>query len=451
MNSFLKTDTIAAISTPQGIGGVHLLRISGKNSRQIVDKYFDGKNLLKMKSHTLSFGKFHDNETIIDEVLVSIFKSPNTFTGEDIVEISCHGNYFIAKRILETLLKDLRLAEPGEFTKRAFINNRIDLTKAEAIGDLLEAQTKASHQLAINQLEGKLYSKINNLVNYITDLRTLLELEIDFVEQGLESLNQTEFLSKLTLLQSRILNLIKSGDEGLIIKDGLKIALVGAPNVGKSSIFNKFLQSERAIVTPIPGTTRDYLEESIAMNGFLIKIFDTAGIRKTDDKIEILGIERSIQIIRKSHLVFFISDFDDNKNYEKLSKIISKEKIWKIANKSDKMDSITRNNLEKKNYILTNTVYENGMDDLKKKVLNYIKNDNYDIDSGILTNLRQITAVKKALQSLNKAINSFKNNLGYEFTAFDLKETSEYLEEIIGKVTNEDILANIFSNFCVGK
>ncbi len=451
MNSFLKTDTIVAISTPQGTGGIHILRISGKDSIKTVNEYFEGKNLLTLKSHSLTFGKFHNKGVIIDEVLISVFKAPKTFTGEDVVEISCHGNYFIATQILETLLQDLRLAEPGEFTKRAFINNRIDLTKAEAIGDLLEAQTKSAHQLAINQLEGKLYDKINSLIKFITELRMLLELEIDFVEQGLGALNHDLFLTKLQNLKSKIITLINSGNEGLIIKDGLKIALVGAPNVGKSSIFNKFLKSERAIVTPIPGTTRDYLEESIAMNGFLLKIFDTAGIRKTDDQIEILGIERSLQIIKKSHLVFFISDFDDEANYEKLSKIIPKEKIWKIANKSDKMDFEMRQNLKDKNFILTNTVDEDGMDDLKKEVLNYIKNDNYDLESGILTNLRQIEAVRKSLESLNKAIDSFKNNLGYEFTAFDLKEASEYLEEIVGKITNEDILTNIFSNFCVGK
>jgi len=280
-----RSDTICAISTPAGISGIAVIRISGPKALEYVDLIFRGKKTLKdLDSHKVIYGKIHSNTEMIDEVYVSVFKKPHSYTGEDVVEISCHGNTFIANRILELLLINARLADPGEFTQRAFLNDKIDLTQAEAVGDLLQAKTKKSHKAAIEQLRGSLHGKIDTLLNKITSLRTLLELEIDFMEQGLEETDRSKILEDLNNLRRELNELADTGNEGLILKEGFMLSLVGAPNVGKSSIFNSFLETERAIVTPIPGTTRDYLEEAISLNGYLVRLFDTAGIRETSDQ-----------------------------------------------------------------------------------------------------------------------------------------------------------------------
>jgi len=449
---FYPKDTICAISTPIGNGAIAVIRISGPQSIEIVSSFFKGKkNLSSVKSHSIVFGKIIDKNSTVDEVLISVFKAPHSYTGEDLVEISCHGSNFIANRILELLLSKARLAEPGEFTKRAFLNDKMDLTQAEAVGDLLMAKTKFAHLAAIKQLEGSLHKKIKNLLDELTSLRTLVELEIDFLEQDLPELDINSFKRDLTMHKTKLQRLLIDSENGMILKEGLKVSLVGAPNVGKSSIFNKLLKTERAIVTPIPGTTRDYLEEAISLEGYLIRIFDTAGIRSTNDTIEQIGIKRSYDVIKNSDLVLFITDSYDfnHKEYEKLKSITDENKIIKILNKSDllKDDKLPNTN----DFILCNTIQPNGLDKLKKTILDKININPEIIQNGILTNMRQISAVKNALTSIDKALEAIKNDMGYEFIAFDLKEASSYMEEILGKVTSEDILNNIFSNFCIGK
>jgi tRNA modification GTPase len=447
-----KTDTIAAISTPTGIGGIAVLRVSGSKAIEVVKPYFKDKNISSLPSHKATFGKIVADNQIIDEVVLTIFRAPHSYTGEDVVEISCHGNNFIAHRILELLLQRSRLAEPGEFTKRAFLNDKMGLTQAEAVGDLLNAKTKYSHLAALQQLEGKLHNKIAIFLKELTALRTKLELEIDFQEQGIEELERESFLKKMQQLHENLLELVQTGEEGIILKDGYRICLVGAPNVGKSSIFNSFLESERAIVTPIPGTTRDYLEEAISLQGYLIKIYDTAGLRKTNNIAEKAGIERSYQIIRNSHKVLFIIDGQENKaELQKLEKIISPRHILKVLNKSDILDDSIKENFRKKGYIECSAIKENGLQKIKKAILDEIEITPAQLDAGLLNNTRQIAAANKAATAMKKAIDSFQQNMGAEFTAFDLKEASIALEEIIGKITNDDILNNIFRNFCVGK
>ncbi|MBN1948798.1 MAG: tRNA uridine-5-carboxymethylaminomethyl(34) synthesis GTPase MnmE, partial [Candidatus Cloacimonetes bacterium] len=302
-----QNDTICAISTPPGISGIAVIRISGAEAIKTADCYFKGRRKLQdCSSHTVHFGHIVDGDEILDEVYAMIFRTPHSYTGEDVVEISCHGNTFVANRILQLLLRKIRLAGPGEFTQRAFFNDKIDLTRAEAIADLLQAQTRRSHRAAVEQLEGSLYRRIELLVQKLTDYRTRLELEIDFLEQSIPEINLGELEGNLLGLLAELKQLVASGEEGIILREGLRVSLVGAPNVGKSSIFNAFLESERAIVTPIPGTTRDYLEEAISLQGYLVRIFDTAGIRPAGDQIEQIGIDRSYDIIKKSHLVLFI-------------------------------------------------------------------------------------------------------------------------------------------------
>lgn len=442
-------DTISAISTPFGTGGIAIIRISGKNAIKIVDTVFS-KSLQKVKSHSAVFGKIIQNNELIDEVIITIFKAPKSYTGENVVEISCHGSIFIANRILEILLQHSRLAEAGEFTQRAFLNNKIDLTEAEAINDLLNAKTKISHKTALEQMGGSLYRKIDKLLQKLTTFRTQLELEIDFLEQDLPEIDLEKLIKKMKELLSKLQKLAATGEMGIILREGLKISLVGAPNVGKSSIFNAFLESERAIVTPIPGTTRDYLEETISLKGYLVRIFDTAGLRKTENEIEKIGIIRSFDIIKNSHKVLFIFDGPESfLEYKKLSQIVDESRIIKVLNKIDVLPKSTL--IKFKNTVFCSTLTENGLDDLKTVLLKYLSISDDNIGDGILTNTRQIAAVKRTTKSLEKAIKSLNENLGFEFTAFDLKEASAALEEIIGKISTDDILNQIFDNFCVGK
>lgn len=446
-------DTISAISTPAGVGGISVIRVSGNKAIEVVDNIFHSKKTLKdFPSHKAAFGRITDDEQLIDEVVVTVFKAPHSYTGEDVVEISCHGSTFITNRILEILLRKTRLADPGEFTQRAFLNDRIGLTQAEAVGDLINAKTKISHLAALQQYEGSLRQRIEKLLNRITEYRTFLELEIDFPEQGLKELDKKNLIKKLKILLQELEQLAKSGNEGMILKDGLKVSLVGAPNVGKSSIFNAFLKTERAIVTPHPGTTRDYLEEAISLKGYLIRFFDTAGIRDTSDDIEKIGVQRSYEIIKESHKVLFIVDGKENlKEFKKLERLVKQKRIIKVLNKVDLLNKKEIKFFKENDYIPCSTIQKNGLQKLKKVLLHDIEISEDDLHSGILTNTRQIAAVKRAAESIKKALSSLRSDMGLEFTAFDLKEASTALEEITGKITTDDILNQIFENFCIGK
>lgn len=446
-------DTISAISTPIGVGGISVIRVSGENAISVVDDIFRArKNLSETNSHHAVFGRILDDDQLIDEVIATIFLAPYSYTGENVVEISCHGSVFVTNKILEILLRSTRLAEPGEFTQRAFLNEKIGLTQAEAVGDLLNAKTRIAHLAAVQQYEGSLRKKIEIILQKITEYRTLLELEIDFLEQGLEQLNVTKLQKNLEVLQHELKQLALSGREGLIIKEGLKVSLVGAPNVGKSSIFNAFLQNERAIVTPHPGTTRDYLEEAVSLDGYLVRFFDTAGIRKTSDEIEQIGIDRSYEIIKQSHKILFIIDGEENTaEYKKLLELVPAENIIKVVNKADQLDPDKLQLLMQSGYVASSVIEKDGLQKLKTILLNDIRISETELQSGILTNTRQIAAVQQAYDSIAKAVESLKSDLGYEFTAFDLKEASTSLEEIIGRITTDDILEQIFENFCIGK
>lgn len=443
--------TISAISTPPGNGGIAVLRVSGEESIAVVNNIFSA-NLLKRKSHRAVFGRIIYHGKTIDEVVVTLFRAPRSYTGEDVVEISCHGSMYIAQQILDILLENTRLAAPGEFTQRAFLNEKMGLTQAEAVGDLLTAKTKMQHLAAMNQLEGSLHNHILRLSKKLTHYRTMLELEIDFFEQDLDEINRNELIGGLEKLQEELQRLADSGEEGMILKEGLRVSLVGAPNVGKSSIFNSFLQNERAIVTAEAGTTRDFLEEAISLNGYLVRIFDTAGLRETSNQVEKIGISRSYEIIKNSHKVLFIvAEQENEEEFLKLTQIINPKKIIKILNKADLYSEDVIANFRKKGYLIASANVENGLDEIKNILLSDIAISEDDIRSGILNNSRQIAAAKRAIASIDKALDSIKAEMGFEFTAFDLKEASHSLEEIIGRITDDDILNSIFSDFCIGK
>ncbi|MDD3049607.1 MAG: tRNA uridine-5-carboxymethylaminomethyl(34) synthesis GTPase MnmE [Candidatus Cloacimonetes bacterium] len=445
-------DTIVALSTANANAAIAIIRISGEKSIEIVETFFKNKKpLSKAKANRMLKGKIFSGDRFVDDVMVCVYRNPISYTGEDMVEIFCHGNLFIVDQVIQMCLTKARIAEPGEFTQRAYLNNKIDLTQAEAINDLLKAQTKQSQRLALEQMSGSLFHRIEVLLSGITDLRTLLELEIDFVEQGLDSLDEENFSNRLNDIKLEMERLVKSGEEGIILREGLKISLLGSPNVGKSSIFNKFLQTERAIVTPVPGTTRDYLEEALAIEGYLVRFYDTAGLRETNDLAEKIGIQKSLEVIKNSDVIIFVTDNNfDLSQLELLDKNEINAQIIKVVNKSDLLNHEQKEKL-KKDYVLCSTVEENGLDELKKIIINKVRIEDKELHEGILTNARQISSVRNALNSMEKAQYSFFNAMGYEFTVFDLKEASEYLEEIIGKVADEDILNKIFSEFCVGK
>lgn len=443
--------TISAISTPPGNGGIAVLRVSGDEAISVVNNIFSA-DLLNAKSHRAIFGRIIYQGETIDEVVVTIFRAPRSYTGEDVVEISCHGSMFIAQRILDILLENTRLADPGEFTQRAFLNEKMGLTQAEAVGDLLTAKTKMQHLAAMNQLEGSLHDHISRLLKKLTHYRTMLELEIDFFEQDVDEIDRNELIDGLGKLKDELQKLADSGEEGMILKEGLRVSLVGAPNVGKSSIFNSFLQNERAIVTPEAGTTRDFLEEAISLDGYLVRIFDTAGLRETSNQVEKIGISRSYEIIKNSHKVLFIvAEQENEEEFAKLIQIINPKKIMKILNKADLYSNEYISEFRKKGYLIASANSDDGLDEIKKNLLSDIAISEEDIRAGILNNSRQIAAAKRAIVSIDKALDSIKAEMGFEFTAFDLQEASHSLEEIIGRVTDDDILNSIFSDFCIGK
>lgn len=441
-------DTIAAVSTPPGIGGISIIRISGSECLQVLQKIFTTSTKPEeMRSHNIYYGKIYDEKALIDEVLVSVFKKPNSFTGEDVLEISCHGGSFVTQRVLQTILKNgARHAEKGEFTKRAFLNGKIDLTEAEAVIDLIQASTKHSLESALFQLEGKLHHAIKLILDDISTIRAEIEMDIDFSDQGLEYKKSEEYVNDLIEIKSKIGKLVNTAQEGMILHDGYRVVIAGPPNAGKSSVFNKIIENERAIVTEFPGTTRDYIEEDIALEGYLVKIFDTAGLRERADEIERFGIEKSYQILKSAHLVLWIEDCTVSRE----TSIPSFEgaELISVLNKSD---LIEKNEIVAGESILVSAKTGNGINRLKQEIIKNIDIQKFDITGGLITNSRQLSAAEKSLNAINQAIETTEAKSGLEFIAFDLHEASEYLEEIIGKISSEDIINSIFDRFCVGK
>ncbi|MBI1933700.1 MAG: tRNA uridine-5-carboxymethylaminomethyl(34) synthesis GTPase MnmE [Ignavibacteriales bacterium] len=446
-------DTIAAIATPIGIGAISVIRVSGPDSIESVSKAFVGKkNLNSVKTHTIHYGKIVDqNHTIIDDVLVSVFKSPHSYTGEDSIEISTHGSPFVSNKILETLLKqNIRLAEPGEFTKRAFLNGRIDLSQAEAVIDIINSRTNASLKGARSQFDGLLSQKIDALRQSLINSSSLIELELDFAEEDLQfvSLEKVRLEIKNTILE--IQKLVDTYKFGKVLVDGVNAVFVGRPNVGKSSLLNYLVKESRAIVSHIPGTTRDVIREEISIDGVLFKIFDTAGIRFSDDEIEKEGVLRSRKAVENADIVVLISDvfsgfpFD---LYDEILKLTNPEKVIFVINKIDLNNNF---NLED-NYGIsakTGDGIEKFLEVLKKK--SFIT-ETFSEKNAVVSNLRHKTALEKTIEHLVKTIDSIDKKLSGEFISVDLRNAESALGEIIGKVTTDDILNNIFSKFCIGK
>jgi tRNA modification GTPase len=445
-------DTIAAIATPSGIGAISIIRISGEKSISSADMIFSGKSkLADAKSHTVHYGNIFDQDELIDDVLITLFKAPNSYTGEDSVEISSHGNPFITNKIIELLLRnEVRLAEPGEFTKRAFLNNRLDLTQAEAVADVISSNTEASLRGARNQLNGLLSKKVEDLKTRLINTSSFVELELDFAEEDVEFIGKKDLIDRIDAILLEINALMSTYSFGRIIRDGVNVAIVGIPNVGKSSLLNYLLKESRAIVSEIPGTTRDIIREDVNIEGFLFKLFDTAGMRFSKDQIELEGINRSREAVKNADVVLFINDVEqefDLPLYEEIRFLNNSRKVLRVLNKIDKGYNVTDN------YdVFLSALTGEGIDQLFKKLKDSVMSDsNYSEKSAVVSNLRHYNCLEKAKEHLLSARESSMKNMSGEFISVDLRNAINNLGEIIGEVTSEDILNNIFTKFCIGK
>ncbi|MFA6437740.1 MAG: tRNA uridine-5-carboxymethylaminomethyl(34) synthesis GTPase MnmE [Bacteriovoracaceae bacterium] len=455
-------DTIAAIATPVGIGGISVIRISGTTAFAVSDALFLGSTSARdAVSHTIHYGTIIDpvSRETVDSVLLSVFRNPNSFTGDDVVEISSHGGYFVSQRILTLLYQSgARPAGPGEFTLRAFLNGKLDLAQAEAVADIIHSKTEKSHKASIDQLSGKLSSAVKSLREEILNICSLMELELDFSQEGIELTEKKNIVKKLEKIKASIFLLSKSYQEGRVIKEGIKVALVGKPNAGKSSLLNAMLQEERAIVSNIPGTTRDTIEESVLLDGVEFIFHDTAGLRDSTDSIEIEGIKRTSRAIDSSDVILFLIDGsedvsdEDTSLYKDISQTYSSSKsiVW-VLNKQDIKNPITDFS------ILANPLWISckthfGLVDLKRQLIKAtVPHHDSTVSSITITNVRHKDALERALSSLENAMSAVNEGLGGDFVAVDLRAALNYLGEIIGLTTPDDILNNIFSNFCIGK
>lgn len=449
-------DTIVAISTALGVGAISIIRLSGKDAINIVNHCFKGKDLTTAESHTINYGHIIEQNELIDEVLVSIMKSPRTYTTEDVVEINCHGGIISTKRILETMLTHgARLAEPGEFTKRAFLNGRIDLIKSEAVMDIIDSKSEEANKLALSQLSGTTSNLIKKFREKLKQLLARIEVNIDYPEYyDIEVVTKDQLKKAIKEMKIEIENVIKSSKNSKLIKEGIKTVIIGRPNVGKSSILNKLLEQEKAIVTDIAGTTRDIVEGEIYLDGFLLNIIDTAGIRVTDDIVEKIGVEKSLSMIDDADLVITVLNNNEpltKEDEEILEKTKEKQRIIVInKNDLDKKLDISSKNLE--HVVETNANTIEGIQKLKEKIIELFQLEALNSkDYTYLTNARQISLAKQAYQSLRDAEEGLHNDLPIDMIEIDLKETFDLLGEIIGETYSEEILDHLFANFCVGK
>ena len=446
-------DTICAISTAVGIGAISIIRTSGTESIDILNKISD-KDLKKLDSHTINYGHIIYNNEIIDEVMVSVLKAPKTYTKEDIIEINCHGSIATTNKILELLIENgARIAEPGEFTKRAFLNGRIDLIEAESIMDLIESKTENSRKLAISGIEGKISKLIKDIIDKLIKLNANIEVNIDYPEyEDVEIVTKKEIEDISKYINVELSKLLSESENGKIIREGINTIILGRPNVGKSSILNKLINEDKAIVTDIAGTTRDIVEGQIRVNGVLLNIIDTAGIRNTDDIVEKIGVEKSLGLIDNSDLIILV--FNNNEELSKedldlLNKTKDKKRII-VVNKIDLQTKIDFDKFGSEKILKISAL--DDIDELKNEISDIFKlNELNNKDFTYLSNSRQISLVKKAIHVAENLSNALKENVPIDILEIDIKEICEILNEIIGESYNDKLIDTLFSNFCLGK
>jgi tRNA modification GTPase len=465
LNTLLNKDTIVALATPQGIGAIGVIRLSGPMSFLITEKVFRDKKqgpkaLSAQRSHTIHFGLIMEDELIVDEVLVSIFKGPNSYTGEDTIEISCHGSQYIQQQIIQLLLRNgARLANQGEFTLRAFLNGKLDLSQAEAVADLISSNSAASHQVAMQQMRGGFSDKIKLLRQNLVDFASLIELELDFSEEDVEFADRDDLKKLVTSIQRIVRRLIDSFEVGNVIKNGIPVAIVGKPNAGKSTLLNALLEEERAIVSEIPGTTRDVIEDEMTIEGVSFRFIDTAGIRETSDIIESIGVEKAYEQLRRASIAIYLFDVHEMTPTElrqitaELSTRIEGAQLLLVANKIDKEDmEYTRREFSAfADMIYISARERTGLDELKKKLLQLFDTRTVNVTETIVTNARHVEALSHTNEALLKVLEGLDHNITGDFLAMDIRQALHHLGTITGEISSDDLLANIFSRFCIGK
>ena len=451
-------DTICAIATSQGIGAIAIIRVSGEEAISIVNSIFKGKDLTKVDSHTINYGHIVDKDEVIDEVLVSVMKKPKTFTTEDVVEINTHGGIAPTNRVLELLLeKGCRLAEPGEFTKRAFLNGRIDLLEAEAVMDMIDAKTETQRKMAANQIDGKTSSLINELRSDMVQIISNINVNIDYPEyDDVDIITNDILIPKITKLKDKIKKILKESENGKIIKEGIKTSIVGRPNVGKSSLLNALLQEDKAIVTNIAGTTRDIVEGQIIINGILLNMIDTAGIRDTEDIIEAIGVEKSLKIMEQADLILFMINNNEELTQDILDLLnkIKEKKYIVLINKMDLESKIDRKklNIDLNKIVELSITEDKGINELKEKIVELFNiNEIETKDPTYLSNSRSISILKKCLNRIEEIEESLKNNMPIDMIELDIKSIWEELGTINGSTYEEELLDEMFKRFCLGK
>ncbi|UZD23534.1 tRNA uridine-5-carboxymethylaminomethyl(34) synthesis GTPase MnmE [Algoriphagus halophytocola] len=453
-----QNDTIIALATPQGVGAIAVIRLSGKDAITLTDEVFYGKNLSKQDSHTIHFGTIRDGEKIIDEVLVSLFIAPKSFTKENVVEISTHGSSYIINQVLKLLIrKGARPAKPGEFTQRAFLNGQFDLAQAEAVADLIHADSETSHQAALSQMRGGFSSEIQELRGKLIHFASMIELELDFGEEDVEFASREELRALVERLLRVVEELILSFDLGNVIKNGVPTVIAGKPNAGKSTLLNALLNEEKAIVSEIAGTTRDFIEDEINIGGVIFRFIDTAGLRETTDTIEAIGVSRTQEKMKSASLILYLFDLTDTDMVE-INRDVNKLEnqgvpFLKVANKIDKSNSLLINELKDKHpdTIFISAGNKENLEGLKIKILELVNLDKFKTGNTVVTNVRHYDSLVKTRESLLDILGGLDNQVTNDFVAMDIRRSLHFLGEITGEITTDDLLENIFRNFCIGK
>ncbi len=450
-------DTIVALATPHGIGAIGVIRLSGTKSIEIVNRLFPSKDLQQQKSHTIHVGFLKDGEKILDEVVVSLFKNPKSYTGEDVIEISCHGSPFIQEQVINTIVKyGARLAKPGEFTQRAFLKGKLDLTQAEAVADLIASKTEASQRTALHNIRGGFSLVLKELREQLIQFSALIELELDFSQEDVEFADRTKFYALIHHAQKVTNDLLQSFQLGNVIKNGVSVAIVGKPNAGKSTLLNTLLNENRAIVSEIAGTTRDTIEEIINIDGILFRLIDTAGIRESTDEIESIGVERSMEKMLIADLVLYLFDVNTESQAEletALQQVRGQNKNYiAVGNKVDLLGEEKAQQKFSGDAVLFIAAKSNRhVNVLKERLADKVVQGTIHSENTIVTNARHFTALQEVEKSLNDIHAGLENKLSSDLLALDIRMCLHYLGEITGEITNEDRLDYIFSKFCIGK
>ena len=449
----IDNDTICAIASGNASGALSVIRLSGKKAVNICNQFFPSKDLDKQKSHTIHFGTFRNQNRIIDEVVISKFSTPNSYTGEDVIEISCHGSTFIKHQILQSLIDaGARLAKAGEFTLRAFANGKMDLSQAEAVADLIASDDQASHQIALQQMRGGVSNELALLRNELIEFASLLELELDFAEEDVEFADRKKMINLLEKIRTILSTLMESFKVGNAIKNGVPIAIIGRPNVGKSTLLNALVDDDKAIVSSQAGTTRDVIEDIVQIQGISFRFFDTAGLRNTTDEIESIGIKKAIEQAKKASLIIFLVDAtqDIHSQMEELKEITDLPQLTPLI-VINKIDLIKSKQPQIKDAIYISAKNKIGISTLSNKLVSRLDLNPLQSGSAIISNVRHYEALHNALEYISKTIKNIELGVSNELNALDIKQSLHHLGEITGDITTDDLLDSIFSNFCIGK